>query len=133
MTDRRLLPASRPKWAANVPAAAGPAGDVLNRRWLGAGGVDLPIAHLGSVLGAAWTYCRPLQAALCGKVRPTWRSNAGTSMADTVSAATSLLSRPLVLVAALAGIVLAGTLALWAHYGTAVFYEMIVAGIAACL
>jgi len=23
--------------------------------------------------------------------------------------------------------------ALWAHYGTAVFYEMIVAGIAACL
>jgi hypothetical protein len=54
-------------------------------------------------------------------------------MADTVSEATSLLSRPLVLVAALAGIVLAGTLALWAHYGTAVFYEMIVAGIAACL
>ena len=43
------------------------------------------------------------------------------------------LTRPLVLVAALAGIVLAGTLALWAHYGTAVFYEMIVAGIAACL
>jgi hypothetical protein len=53
-------------------------------------------------------------------------------MADTVSAAT-LLSRPLVLVAALGGVVLAGTLALWAHYGTAVFYEMIVAGIAACL
>jgi hypothetical protein len=54
-------------------------------------------------------------------------------MADTASAATSLLSRPLALIAALAGIVLAGTLALWAHYGTAVFYEMIVAGIAACL
>jgi hypothetical protein len=64
---------------------------------------------------------------------PSGRSNVGTSMADTVSAATSLLSRPLVLVAALAGVVLAGTLALWAHYGTAVFYEMIVAGIAACL
>jgi hypothetical protein len=30
-------------------------------------------------------------------------------------------------------IVLAATVALWAHYGTAVFYEMIVAGIAACL
>jgi hypothetical protein len=29
--------------------------------------------------------------------------------------------------------VLAGTVALWAHYGTAVFYEMILAGIAACL
>jgi hypothetical protein len=37
------------------------------------------------------------------------------------------------LVATAAGIVLAGTVALWAHYGTAVFYEMIVAGIAACL
>jgi hypothetical protein len=52
-------------------------------------------------------------------------------MADTASA--FLLSRPLAVIAALAGIVLAGTLALWAHYGTAVFYEMIVAGIAACL
>jgi len=28
---------------------------------------------------------------------------------------------------------LAGTLALWAHYGSAVFYEMIVAGIARCV
>jgi hypothetical protein len=37
------------------------------------------------------------------------------------------------LIAAAAGIVLAGTGALWSHYGTAVFYEMIVAGIAACL
>jgi hypothetical protein len=40
-------------------------------------------------------------------------------------------------VLALAGIatamVLAGTAALWAHYGTAVFYEMILSGIAACL
>ena len=31
------------------------------------------------------------------------------------------------------GLVLAGTMALWAHYGTAVFYEMIVAGVGACL
>jgi hypothetical protein len=37
------------------------------------------------------------------------------------------------LIAAILGIVLAATVALWAHYGTAVFYEMIVAGIAACL
>jgi hypothetical protein len=38
-------------------------------------------------------------------------------------------------VAAGAGIVLvlAGTAALWAYYGTAVFYEMIAAGLAACL
>ena len=54
-------------------------------------------------------------------------------MRDTVSAATPSISRPLVLIAAAAGILLAGTVALWMHYGTAVFYEMIVAGIAACL
>ena len=46
---------------------------------------------------------------------------------------TSRLSRPLLLVAAVIGILLAGTVALWAHYGTAVFFEMIVAGLAACL
>jgi hypothetical protein len=41
----------------------------------------------------------------------------------------------LVLVAAAgaAGLLLASTIALWAHYGTTVFYEMIVSGIAACL
>ena len=54
-------------------------------------------------------------------------------MPETASAAPSLLSRPLVLVAAVVGILLAGTVALWAHYGTAVFYEVILAGIAACL
>jgi hypothetical protein len=42
------------------------------------------------------------------------------------------ISRPLLVVAAVIGIMLAGTVALWAHYGTAVFYEMIVAGLAAC-
>jgi hypothetical protein len=47
--------------------------------------------------------------------------------------ATPHVSRPLILIAAVVGIMLAGTMALWAHYGTAVFYEMIVAGIAACL
>jgi len=30
-------------------------------------------------------------------------------------------------------ILVAATLALWVHYGSAVFYEMIVAGIASCL
>ena len=54
-------------------------------------------------------------------------------MPETVSAAASLLLRPLMLIAAAVGVVLAATVALWAHYGTAVFYEMIVAGIAACL
>jgi hypothetical protein len=49
------------------------------------------------------------------------------------TAVTSRLSPPLLIVAAVVGILVAGTVALWAHYGTAVFYEMIVAGIAACL
>ena len=54
-------------------------------------------------------------------------------MPETVSAAAPSLSRPLMLIAAAVGILMAGTVALWLHYGTAVFYEMIVAGIAACL
>ncbi|HKA80047.1 MAG TPA: hypothetical protein VKD43_08430 [Xanthobacteraceae bacterium] len=54
-------------------------------------------------------------------------------MPETVSAPPSQPSRPLLLIAAVVGILLAGTVALWAHYGTAVFYEMIVAGLAACL
>jgi hypothetical protein len=54
-------------------------------------------------------------------------------MPETASAATPSISRPLLIVAAGAGVLLAGTVALWAHYGTAVFYEMIVAGIASCL
>ena len=33
---------------------------------------------------------------------------------------------------ALGAIVLSGALALWFHYGTAVFFEIIAAGIAAC-
>jgi hypothetical protein len=52
-------------------------------------------------------------------------------MSDTASASTSL--RPLWVLAAAGGVLLAGTLALWAHYGTAVFYEMILAGVALCL
>jgi hypothetical protein len=42
-------------------------------------------------------------------------------------------SRPLVLAAAVAaGMLLAAAVALWVYYGSAVFYEMIVAGLAAC-
>jgi len=54
------------------------------------------------------------------------------AMPETVAVAPSL-SRLLVIIAALAGIALAATGALWLYYGTAVFYEMILAGIAACL
>jgi hypothetical protein len=54
-------------------------------------------------------------------------------MSEIVSAPRYRLSRPLVILAAVSGVLLAGTLALWAHYGSAVFYEMIAAGIAACI
>ena len=54
-------------------------------------------------------------------------------MSETTPAAPARSSRPFVALAAAAGILLAATLALWVHYGTTVFYEMIVAGIAACL
>jgi len=51
----------------------------------------------------------------------------------TTTISPSRVSRPVMVAAAALGVLLAGTLALWAHYGTAVFYEMIIAGIAACL
>lgn len=42
-------------------------------------------------------------------------------------------SRPILIGLALfCGAVFAATLALWVHYGTAVFFETIAAGIAAC-
>jgi hypothetical protein len=56
----------------------------------------------------------------------------GTAMPQPAAAARPRFSRPLVITAAVVTVLIAGTLALWAHYGTAVFYEMIVAGIAAC-
>jgi hypothetical protein len=52
---------------------------------------------------------------------------------DTVTMATPWFSRSLAVAAGAVGLLLAGTLGLWAHYGTAVFYEMILAGIAACV
>jgi hypothetical protein len=43
------------------------------------------------------------------------------------------MSHPAVVaVMAVVGLVVAGTIALWAHYGTAVFFEMIRAGFVAC-
>jgi len=38
----------------------------------------------------------------------------------------------ILLVAAVVGAILAGTVALWAHYGTAIFFETIRAGLVAC-
>jgi hypothetical protein len=53
-------------------------------------------------------------------------------MAEILSPSSRPSTRPLVLAAAVMGVVLAATLALWAHYGSAVFFEMIRAGLAAC-
>jgi hypothetical protein len=54
-------------------------------------------------------------------------------MSGAETAANSRVLRSLLIVAAVGGVLLMGTLALWAHYGTAVFYEMVLAGIALCL
>ena len=48
------------------------------------------------------------------------------------TAATPSLTRPLLLLGAGAGILMVATLALWAWYGTTVFFEMLRAGLAAC-
>ena len=53
-------------------------------------------------------------------------------MPDSVAAPRPHLSRPLALAAAAVVLLIGGTVALWAHYGTAVFYETILAGIVAC-
>lgn len=37
-----------------------------------------------------------------------------------------------IIAAGVAGVLLAITLVLWAHYGSAVFYEMLLTGLAAC-
>ena len=54
-------------------------------------------------------------------------------MSETSTPSPQFGSRPLLIGAAIVAIMLVGgTVALWAHYGSTVFYEMIVAGIAAC-
>jgi hypothetical protein len=56
-------------------------------------------------------------------------------MPDDLSIPTDVTPRrgfSIVLAAGVLALVLGGTLMLWAHYGTAVFFEIIQAGIAAC-
>ena len=53
-------------------------------------------------------------------------------MSEAATVATRRGWRPLAIIAGVVGILLAATTALWAYYGTAVFYEMILAGIAMC-
>jgi hypothetical protein len=54
-------------------------------------------------------------------------------MAHPVSEPRVPAPRAFLIAAAVVVALLAATGALWAHYGTAVFYEMIVAGIALCM
>jgi hypothetical protein len=53
-------------------------------------------------------------------------------MPESTVASASGLWRPLIALVMAIGVLVAGTIAMWVHYGTAVFYEMIVAGLAAC-
>jgi hypothetical protein len=55
-------------------------------------------------------------------------------MPDDVSISDAIAPRraAIVFAAGALGLVLAGTVALWAHYGTAIFFEMIRAGLVAC-
>ena len=54
-------------------------------------------------------------------------------MAQPVSEPQLHASRALLVVGAVVAVLIGLTGVLWVHYGTAVFYEMIVAGIALCL
>jgi hypothetical protein len=49
-----------------------------------------------------------------------------------VAFTTATRMRPLLLLAVLGGAIMAGTLGLWAYYGTTVFFEIVRAGWAAC-
>jgi len=53
-------------------------------------------------------------------------------MPDAAVQSPRFASLPVLLAGGVCGVLLAGTLVLWAHYGTAVFFEIIAAGIAAC-
>jgi hypothetical protein len=55
-------------------------------------------------------------------------------MSDDASFSTADAPRrgSILLAAGALGLVLAGTIALWAHYGTAIFFETIRAGLVAC-
>jgi hypothetical protein len=44
-----------------------------------------------------------------------------------------VLPRPVMVLGAAVTLLIAAAVALWVHYGTAVFYEMIAAGVAWCL
>jgi len=55
-------------------------------------------------------------------------------MPDDISISDAIAPRrtAIVVAAGAVGLLLAGTVALWAHYGTAIFFETIRAGLVAC-
>jgi predicted secreted protein len=54
-------------------------------------------------------------------------------MSETTSESSATVQRKVVTVAAVfAGLIVVAAVALWAHYGAAVFYEVILAGLNAC-
>jgi len=54
-------------------------------------------------------------------------------MSDASTAEPRQSWRPLAIAGTVAGLLVAAAATLWAYYGTAVFYEIILAGIAMCL
>jgi hypothetical protein len=65
-------------------------------------------------------------------IGPIWTMGSTRRLAMPAIASTARLSRPLLLLALIGGLVMAATLALWAYYGTAVFFEMVRTGWVAC-
>jgi len=67
-----------------------------------------------------------------GRLGPAGLPSEGSIMPD-IASPLRAPGRPLVLAAAVvAGMLLAAAVGLWVYYGSAVFYEMIAAGLAAC-
>jgi hypothetical protein len=62
---------------------------------------------------------------------PYFKERRGPIMSSLVSNS-GAIPRQFIWMAALAGTLILATLALWAHYGTAVFFEMVRTGWAAC-
>jgi hypothetical protein len=53
-------------------------------------------------------------------------------MSDATSASSGPGLRPLLAIAAVFGVLVAVTVGLWAYYGTAVFVQVVLSGLAAC-
>ncbi len=53
-------------------------------------------------------------------------------MSDALSASSRSLLRPLLIAGGVAGALIGVAIVFWLRYGTSVFYEMLLSGIAAC-